>query len=66
MELAIRENAITESSKFTLHGLKHKGVTETQGTRAEKKDASGHRSDAAFDVYDHELKVVPAAGSDES
>lgn len=62
MELAIKDKAIAETSKFTLHGLKHKGVTETQGTRAEKKDASGHRSDAAFDVYDHELKIVPAAG----
>lgn len=62
MQLAIREAVITEEERFTLHGLKHRGVSDTAGTRAEKKDASGHRTDAAFDVYDHELQLVNAAG----
>jgi hypothetical protein len=62
MLLAIREGVITAGERFTLHGLKHRGVTDTHGTRAEKKDASGHRSDKAFDLYDHALPVVRAAG----
>lgn len=62
MRLAMREKVITEAERFTLHGLKHRGVSDTAGTRAEKKDASGHRTDAAFDLYDHELQLVNAAG----
>ena len=60
--LAIDANTITAAQRFSLHGLKHKGVTDTAGTRAQKKDASGHRTDAAVGVYDHEVKLVPAAG----
>lgn len=59
---AIKAGAITPAQRFSLHGLKHRGVTDTKGTRAAKKDASGHKSDAAFGVYDHELQVVDAAG----
>jgi site-specific recombinase XerC len=62
MKLAIAEGVVEEADRFGLHGLKHRGVTDTPGTRHAKKDASGHRSDAAFDVYDHEMQVVePAA-----
>lgn len=64
MALAIADGALQPEQRFTLHGLKHKGVTDTRGTRAEKKDASGHRTDAAFDIYDHALPLVPAAGMD--
>lgn len=62
ISLAIDSGTITTAQRFSLHGLKHRGVTDTEGTRAEKKDASGHRTDAAFGVYDHEVKLVPAAG----
>jgi site-specific recombinase XerC len=59
---AIKSEAITPEQRFSLHGLKHRGVTDTKGTRAVKKDASGHKSDAAFGVYDHDPQVVDAAG----
>lgn len=62
MDRAIVEGVITAEQRFTLHGLKHKGVTDTRGTKSEKKDASGHVSDKAFTIYDHEFAVVPAAG----
>ena len=63
MALAIgNDGPLEPEQRFSLHGLKHRGVTDTQGTRHEKKDASGHRTDAAFDLYDHELQVVRAAG----
>jgi hypothetical protein len=44
-----------------LHGLKHRGITDTVGRRAEKKAASGHKSDAMLDLYDHEVAVVEPA-----
>lgn len=62
MALAIREGVITPEERFTLHGLKHRGVSDTPGNRAAKKDASGHATEAAFNIYDHELQLVPAAG----
>lgn len=58
IKIAIKENVITAEQRFSLHGLKHRGVTDTEGTKAQKKDASGHKSDAAFHVYDHEIQTV--------
>ena len=49
---------ISEDQRFSLHGLKHRGVTKTPGNKAEKQEASGHRSEAAFNVYDHSLPLV--------
>lgn len=63
MALAIAEKAIAPEQRFSLHGLKHRGITDTPGTREERKDASGHLTDAAFEIYDHDLQVVPAAGA---
>ena len=48
--------------RFTLHGLKHRGVTDTKGSRKRKQKASGHKSEGMVDLYDHEVPVVePAA-----
>lgn len=44
---------------FTLHDLKRKGVTDTQGN---KQDASGHRSAAMLNIYDVKPIIVKAAG----
>lgn len=56
---------LTRPERFTLHGLKHKGVTDTEGTRAAKKDASGHQTDQSFGRYDHEFQWHAAAGREE-
>lgn len=61
MPAAIKANVITAQQRFTLHGLKHRGVTDTQGNKAVKKQASGHKTDAAFEVYDHEIALVEPA-----
>lgn len=58
MRMAIKEGVITEKQRFTLHGLKHRGITDTKG---DKKRASGHKSDAMLVRYDHEVPVVEAA-----
>jgi integrase len=52
---------LLKSERFSLHGLKHRGVTDTKGTRDKKKDASGHVTDDAFGRYDHEFQWHHAA-----
>jgi hypothetical protein len=42
MPRAIEAKVITEEQRFTPHGLKHRGVTDTKGTKADKRQASGH------------------------
>lgn len=60
---AIAAGVIAADERFSLHGLKHRGITDTQGTRGEKQQASGHRQEAMLDVYDHEVPVVDSAAS---
>lgn len=62
MEAAIEAGVIDADSRFGLHGLKHRGITDTPGRKADKKAASGHRTDAMLALYDHELQVVDPAG----
>jgi hypothetical protein len=62
MAAAIEAGVIDKDSRFGLHGLKHRGVTDTPGRKADKKAASGHKTDAMLDIYDHELQVVDPAG----
>ncbi|WP_065427655.1 site-specific integrase [Stenotrophomonas maltophilia] len=61
MRNAIRDGVITSDERFALHGLKHRGVTDSKGN---KKEASGHVTDSMLNVYDHSLPVVDEAGSD--
>jgi hypothetical protein len=62
MAVAIEAGVIDKDSRFGLHGLKHRGVTDTPGRKADKKAASGHKTDAMIELYDHELQVVEPAG----
>lgn len=55
---AIAEGVIDEADRFSLHGLKHRGITDTRGTRAHKQDAAGHVTPQMTHRYDHELQVV--------
>lgn len=57
-KLAREAGILRPGDKFSLHGLKHLGVTDTPGNRADKRLASGHKTDAMLDVYDHEVPVV--------
>lgn len=58
---ALASGVITAEQRFSLHDLKRRGVTDTKGTRADKQDASGHRSAGMMDVYDLSLPVVSAS-----
>ena len=55
---AIKRGVIAADQRFGLHDLKRKGVTDTAGTRADKQDASGHKTASMMDVYDLSVPVV--------
>ncbi|MFC0677479.1 tyrosine recombinase XerC [Lysobacter korlensis] len=59
MRQAVKDGVLAEEDRFGLHGLKHRGITDTKGN---KKQASGHVTDAMLNVYDHELPRVEPAG----
>lgn len=58
MKLAIAEGEIPAEQRFGPHDLKRKGITDTKGTRGEKQQASGHKSQQMLDVYDFDVPVV--------
>jgi site-specific recombinase XerC len=55
---AVSSCVIVEAQRFGLHDLKRAGVTDTVGNRADKQEASGHKSAAMMDVYDLSVPVV--------
>lgn len=62
MRAAVADGVLSDEDRFGLHGLKHRGVTDTRGTTADKQHASGHKTAAMAHLYDHEVPVVePAA-----
>lgn len=62
MAAALKAGVISKEERFGLHGLKHRGITDTKGTKADKQLASGHRSIQMVHLYDHERPVVDPAG----
>jgi site-specific recombinase XerC len=48
---------------FTFHDLKAKGVSDFEGTTAEKQFASGHKTESQIRVYDRKVAVVPTVES---
>ncbi|MEN5117455.1 integrase [Luteimonas sp. TWI662] len=64
MRAAVADGVITTEERFGLHGLKHRGITDTKGTRADKKEASGHVTDSMSSLYDHGLPTVEPADDD--
>lgn len=60
IEQAIKAEILTEDQRFGLHDLKRRGVTDTPGNRADKQEASGHKSEQMLDVYDFSVPIVDA------
>lgn len=59
---AIDAGVITAEQRFSLHGMKHRGITDTVGTKADKQAAGGHKSPAMTNTYDHSVvRVKPAS-----
>lgn len=59
---AIKKGVMTAEQRFGLHDFKRRGITDTEGTRADKQQASGHRSEGMLDVYDHSTPLVNPSG----
>ncbi len=57
MDAAIVAGIIAEAERFSPHGLKHRGITDS----ADKSDG-GHATEKMRRRYDHEMKVVEPAG----
>lgn len=55
---AIKAGMITKEDRFSMHSLKHRGVTNTKG---DKKAASGHKTDRMAAHYDHSIPIVRPA-----
>ncbi|MDY1547868.1 site-specific integrase [Luteibacter sahnii] len=62
MKHCIEKGAIAPEQRFGMHDAKRKGITDTKGTRAEKRESSGHKSDAMMDVYDLSLPRTTTPG----
>lgn len=62
MHAAIDEGVIAPEHRFSLHGMKRRGITDTPGTRGDKQLASGHKTEAMLDVYDSSVPSVRPAG----
>jgi site-specific recombinase XerD len=62
MNRCVELGVIADADRFGLHDAKRKGITDTQVTRAEKRESSGHRTDAMMDVYDLSLPRTTTPG----
>lgn len=61
----LERGTLKPEQRFTLHGLKHRGVTDTKGTKADKQLGSGHKSPQMVERYDHDVPVVDQANAPE-
>jgi hypothetical protein len=55
---AIQDGVLPQSERFSLHGLKHRGMSDTIGNIADVQDAAGHKSPTMAIRYHHNLRVV--------
>jgi integrase len=62
MAEAMKEGLIESEERFGVHGLKHRGITDTEGNAADKQQASGHKTQQMAQHYDHEIATVDVAG----
>ncbi|MEB2187690.1 integrase [Xanthomonas campestris pv. campestris] len=58
MKNSVADGIIVSADRFAMHGLKHRGVTDSPG---DKKLASGHKTDAMVHIYNHEIPEVEPA-----
>jgi len=61
---AIEAKVITAETRFGMHGLKHRGVTDTPGGRTARQEAARHKTPAMTDLYSHDLDIVQPAGKE--
>lgn len=52
----IKEGIISNEQRFSMHGLKHKGCTDSTS-----HNPAGHKDPRMQNHYDHTIKIVDAA-----
>lgn len=52
------------AADFTFHDLKAKGISDYDGTMAEKQRFSGHKEMGQVNTYDRKIDIVPTIGSE--
>lgn len=55
---AMEVGLLSTEEKFGLHAIKHRAITDTKGTKADKQLASGHRTIQMVHHYDHPRPIV--------
>lgn len=60
MAVAMEAGVIDQAHRFGLHGLKHRGITDTPADQ--RKTGGGHKTAAMTERYSHGLDVVDASG----
>lgn len=55
---AIKDGVIEQGQRFALHGLKHRGITDS-----EDKASGRHRSEAMRQLQDHSVPAVQASNA---
>ena len=63
IQLSISAGVIVAEERFSLHDLKRKGGTDTEGNRADRQDALGV-TDAMMKVYDKSVPRVKPSRTD--
>jgi integrase len=59
---ALEAGVMLEGEQFGMHGLKHRGITDTEGNADDKQQASGHKTRQMVEHYDHSVATVDVAG----
>jgi integrase len=59
MAVAMEAGVIDQAHRFGLHGLKHRGITDTPADQ--RKTGGGHKTAAMTERYTHSLDVVDPA-----
>ncbi len=57
--MALKEKVIDAETRFGLHGLKHRRITDTPGNRGDKQDAAGHANPETTNRHVHDVPLVP-------
>lgn len=57
---AIEQRIIAAEDRFALHGVKHRGITDSAD-----KDSGGHKTESMKRLYDHSVAVFEPAGDAE-
>lgn len=52
------EGVTEEDERFSMHGLKHRGVIDTERNRGRKQGAAGYKLPTTAGRYDHDMPIV--------